>query len=197
MSYAPGVHIVDLDLDGLALLALEGRLCFHCPLLEDERLSEFAGGECGVQPEVLRRLVADSRSGVKVAVQDGQVVGYAVFGPLEFFPNRTRLPFLFDDSGLLIAALYVTEAAEQVDVDVGLLLEIMDFAGEAGYQTVQAVCRTDGRSGPEGPMRLFEAAGFSLTEPVNGLAMAQIGLDEWAELQQAGEEESNPEQQDD
>jgi len=188
MSYAPGVHIADLDLDSLALLALDGRLCFHCPLLEGERLSDFAGGECCVQPEVLRRLVADTRSGVKVAVKDGQVVGYAMFGRPGFFPNRTRLPFPFDDSGLLIAALYVTETAEQAGVDVGLLLEIMDFAGEAGYEAVQAVCRADNRSSTEGPVRLFAAAGFRLTEPVNGLAMAQIGLEEWDELQQAGEE---------
>ncbi len=192
MSYVQGMHIADLDLDGLALLVLENRLCFVCSLLEDERRSDFAGVECQVRPEALRRLVADERSGVKVAVQDGRVVGYAVFGRPELFPSRTRLGFEFDDTGLLIAALYVTEPARQAGVDVMLLLEIMDFAIEAGYEIVQAVCRTDDRSGPEGPIRLFEAAGFRLTEPANGLAKAEISLEEWAERQETDDEESGP-----
>ncbi|MEO0078351.1 MAG: GNAT family N-acetyltransferase [candidate division WOR-3 bacterium] len=191
MSYVQGTHIVDLDLDGLALLVLENRLCFVCSLLEDERRSDFAGVECHVRPEALRRLVADERSGVKVAVQDGRVVGYAVFGRPELFPGRTRLPFELDDTDLLIAALYVIEPAEQAGVDVELLLEIMDFARETGYDSVQAVCRTDDRPGPEGPVRLFEAAGFRLTEPIDGLARAEIGLEEWADRQETGEDESS------
>jgi L-amino acid N-acyltransferase YncA len=186
MTYVQGTHIVDLTLDDMALLALEGRLCFHCPLLEDERRSGVAGGECATRPEPLRRLVADARSGVKVAVQDGQVVGYAVFGRPELFPNRTCVPFELDDTGLLVAALYASDPAAQAGVDVGLLLEIMDFAGAAGYETVQAVCRVSDHPGPEGQARLFETAGFTLTEPVRGLVLASISLDDWNELQQAG-----------
>jgi len=185
-SGSPGLRIVDLDPDSLALLALDGKVCFHCPLLEDESLPAPDSGECRVRRADLERLVTDPRAGVKLAVHDGQLVGYAVFGPPASFRNRSSLPFELDDDGLMVAALYVTPEAEQAAVDAALLVEIMGFAGEAGYDTVQAVCRADERTGPEGTVRLFAQAGFDLSEPVQGLALAQISLDDWDEHQAAG-----------
>jgi hypothetical protein len=70
----------------------------------------------------------------------------------------------------------------------------MGFAEDAGFDTVQAVCRSDEHAGPEGRARLFERAGFDLGEPVQNLAPAQISLEDWEARLEAGAPESDAEE---
>lgn len=175
------VSIVDLDVDSLTMMSLDGRLCFHCPLLESPGESLTGPSWCRVSSESLQRMVRDERSGVKLALHADRIVGYGIFGRPVLFTHVDHLPFEVDNGGLLIAALYVTPMAEAAGVDVDLLIEIMGFAREQGYQVVQAVCRPDGVDGPEGAAQLFSAAGFEVSGPVNDKCLARVLVDDWEE----------------
>jgi hypothetical protein len=175
------VSIVDLDLDSLARMGLEGQVCVHVPLLEDEILPGFAAGECRMRAQDLEPLVRDELSGVKLAVKDGNVAGYAVFGRPGLFRYLERLPFEVDESALLVAAFFVFPGTGEEQLDAELLVDVMEFARGRGYRMVQAVCRAGDAAadGPEGDLRFFAAAGFAASEPVRGLCLAQVTLDEW------------------
>jgi hypothetical protein len=187
------VQIIDVDADSLAMMALEGKVCFHCRLLEDGDAPLLQPGGCPVRAEDIKPLVTDDRSGVKVVLHGSQIVGYAVFGPPRVFRNLDRLAFRVDDNALLIGALYVTREAEEASVDVDLLIDIMGFARGRGYELVQAVCRPDEAEGPEGTARLFDAAGFVLSDTAGGACLARTTLKEWDENEEQTEAgESGP-----
>jgi hypothetical protein len=180
--------IVDLDTDSLTMMSLNGRLCFNCPLLEGPGESLAESNWCQVSSESLQRLVRDERSGVKLALHAERVVGYGIFGRPALFPNLDRLGFEVDGDSLLVAALYATPMAEAAGVDVNLLIEIMGFAREQGYATVQAVCRPEGVEGPEGASQLFAAAGFEVSDPVKDRCLAQVAVEDWAEADDDSED---------
>ena len=178
------VSIVDLDPDSLAMMSLNGRVCFNCPLLENPGAPASGPSWCRVSSEDLLRLVRDERSGVKMALHEKRIVGYAVFGRPALFRNLDLLPVQVDSDALLIGALYATPMAEAAGVDADLLVEIMGFARDSGYEVVQAACRPDDTEGPEGPSRLFSAAGFEVSDTVNGRCLARTTVEEWNEAEE-------------
>ncbi|GEM_PF-6452601 len=163
------IRIIDVDANMIEMLDLEGVLCFRCPLLN----------EYHVQPESLFPFIEDEKSGIKAAVNKNKILGYAVFGRPEMFPNLNRLPFPTREDALLIAALYATPEARKGNVDVDLLVAVMDFAGENDFEVVQAVCRSEVNLEPEGRTRVFRAAGFTVSEPVEGLCFAETTVKAW------------------
>jgi hypothetical protein len=169
---------------------LGNQVCIHCPLLEDQGLPGFLESECRVRPEDLEPLLRDPKSGVKLAVAQGRLVGYTVFGQPRLFRNVGKLALPVDDDALLIAALYVVPDVEEEDFDIALLMDVMDFAQTQGYETVQAVCRDKDKAGPVGESSLFTAAGFEMLEGPGGACLAQTTLAAWRESFEAGEQDS-------
>lgn len=166
-----------MPVDRLVLQAmeLEGLLCFRCPLLRE--VEEEFGEVCGVSVRDLAPVVDDSRSGIRVAVSGRQIVGYAIFGRPGLFPGLAELPLEVADDALLIAALYVTREAEEQNVDADLLVAVMDFAREQGYQRVQAVCREEQDEELSVRVGLVAEAGFELSMTESGLCLAETTLE--------------------
>jgi len=182
---SPDVAIVDLDRDGLARMALEGPWCLRCPLCE--RHAGRAGtGECSTSPADIERIVRDGRSGVKLALQGGRIVGYAVFGRPALFPGVGRQRLEVDEDSLFIGALYATPAAREQNVHADLLIAVMNSARGHGYDTVTAACRGDESEEPEARVDLLVAGGFELDEADRGLGTGTVALQEW-DRPEAGE----------
>ncbi len=174
-----GVQIVAVDGLMIRTLELKGLLCFRCLLLEDPRLPEPGPGECQARTEDFLLLVTGEKSGIRIAVGGEQILGYAMFGRPGLFRYLDRLPFEMKQDALLIAALYATPDARADNVDVDLLVAVMDFAREKGFEVVQAVCRPESGLKPEGRAELFQAAGFEVSEPVHGLCLAETAIEAW------------------
>jgi hypothetical protein len=186
----PDVQVVDLDGDSLARMWLENELCIHCPLLEAEGLPGALPGECTTRPQDVEPLLRDRRSGVKLALADGKLVGYAVFGRPRLFRNAARLPFAVNEDALLVAALYAFPRAGVENLEAGLLAAVMDFAREHDYGVVQAVCRQDGAE-PVGMADLFSAAGFAVSDTRNGMCVAETAVEEWFEAVESADEKTS------
>ncbi|MFO7639289.1 MAG: hypothetical protein R6X14_08395 [bacterium] len=148
-------------------LELDGRLSFHCPLLEDPRLAR-AGAGTGSRYRDLAPVLTNPRAGVLAAVRDGRTLAYAVFGPPSAFRRASELPFVLDEDALLIAALYAAPEAREDNLDVDLLLVVLEFAREQGYASVQALGRDDPDVGPEARVEMLAATGFQLSGPQSG-----------------------------
>lgn len=180
-----GVSIIDVDSLVLNTLELEELFCFQCPLCSDPRFGYAPARECRTRARDLEELAAGPRSGVKAALAGGRVVGYAVFGPADRFPNAQGLPFEFEEDALVVGALYVVPDAREQNTDVDLLVAVMEFAREKGYDRVQVLCREDGENEPEARAEILRAAGFEITEPFEELCLASIDLPTWDEQGEA------------
>ncbi len=181
------VRIVEVTADVVRALELEGLMCFRCPLLEDMRLPEPGAGKCRIRADDLLPVIGDEKSGVRMLVRQEQILGYAVFGRPKVFRNLRDLPFSVRDDALLIAALYVTDEAREKNLDVDLLLVVMDFARNSGFELVQAVCRPGGESSPEARVELLQAAGFEASIPVKGFCLAETTVEAWDSDGKSGE----------
>lgn len=177
----PATSIIDVDSLMMRTLELEGLFCFQCPLCSDPRFGYAPARECRTRARDLEPLVTGSRSGVKAVLSGGRIAGYAVFGPAEDFPNSAGLPFETDEDALLVAALYAAPDAREENLDIDLLVAVMEFARAQGYERVQVLCRDDGDDEPEARAEILRAAGFEITEPVEGLSLASIDLSTWDE----------------
>ena len=177
--------------DGLMARSLEfdGQLCFRCPLLEDPRARP--GPDCPVRFHDLAPVFFGPRSGVLATVGDGRTTAYAVFGPPAVFRNAPDLPFELDDDALLIAALYAEPASRADNADVDLLIAVIRFAAERGFERVQAVCRDDPEAGPEPRTAIIRAAGFEVTEPDRGLRLGTLEVGSWGAGRTETTEEAN------
>jgi hypothetical protein len=116
---------------------------------------------------------------VKAAVRGGHIVGYAVFGRPELFPGVARLGLEVDPDALLIAALYATPDAQEEHADAALLVQVMDFAAQHGYEEVVAVCRPEWSGESEPPAELLAAARFDIESGEGELRLATIGVENW------------------
>lgn len=167
-------------------LEIEGRLCFHCPLLEDPRIADRAGaGECRVRYRDLAPVLAGRRSGIRAVVINGQLPAYAVFGPPAVFRNAPDLPFELDEDALLVAALHALPEAREDALDVDLLIDAVAFARLNGFERVQVLSR-DNDDGPEARTEIVTAAGFTVSEPVDGLRLGTLKVSDWEEPETGG-----------
>jgi len=177
---SPGTVISDVDADGVEQLDLEDRLCFRCRLLEDPRRPGPSTGECPVPTAGLMRLVRDGRSGIKVVTRLGRILAYSVFGRAVLFPGLAESGLPADEDALIVGALFANSEAKDENLDIDLLVAVMDFAREHDYETVQVVCRADDDEESEAARQaMLSAAGFDNSDPVNGLCLAQIGIEQW------------------
>ena len=163
----------------LATLELEGLICFHCPLLEGSSTGEFDAGECSPSANDLLPVVSDAKSGIKLAILEKQIVGYAVFGRPEVFPKLEEMDFEPEEGTLVVAALYVTDQALEQNVDADLLIAVMDFAREKEFKHVQVLCREENDPQPLARAELLSAAGFELTQVEDGPCFAQTTVEAW------------------
>jgi len=182
---AEDATVIEVDQSMARTLELRGLLCFHCPLLEDPRFSyrDRTTGECRVRYRDLEPVLAGPRSGIRAVIITGQIAAYAVFGPPDAFRNVEALPFAVDGSALLVAALYVIPQARADNLDVDLLMAVMDFARARDFPAVQVVCRRAAGDEPEGRAEMLEAAGFEVSEPIDGLCLAGMTVAAWDESQ--------------
>ncbi|UCG42374.1 MAG: hypothetical protein JSU73_10945 [candidate division WOR-3 bacterium] len=177
---SPGTVISDVDADGIEQLDLEDKLCFRCRLLEDPRRPRPSPGECLVRAADLLPLVRDSRSGIKVVTRSGRILAYAVFGRAKLFRNLADSGLPAAEDALLIGALFANDEARDENLDIDLLVAVMDFAREHGYEIVQAVCRADDEEENEfARQAMLSAAGFDIGDPVGDFCLAQIGVEQW------------------
>jgi len=186
------VELVAVDRMMLRTLELEGLICFRCPLLDRRPGGAFDTGECRLKARDLLPVVSDERSGILAAVSNRQVVGYAVFGRPELFPRLKQLPFEAADDALLIAALYAVPKARERNVEADLLVRVMDFARENGFEKVQALCRAEPDNEPEARAELLSDAGFELTGEAAGLCMAETTLERWDQPEHEDSDEHQP-----
>jgi len=188
------VEVVIVDVDPLMLrtLDIEGLLCFRCHLLEDPRVEDRSQltRECPARGKDLEPVVTGPRSGIKAALAEGRIIGYAIFGPPALFPNLARYEFEPDEEALFLAALYAEPEAREQNLDVDLLVAVMDFAREYGFEKVQAACRDDAADEPEARNEVLAAAGFGVSEPVENLCFAEISLADWDAPDTASEAEN-------
>jgi hypothetical protein len=187
---SPGTVISDVDADGIGQLDLEDRLCFRCRLLEDPRPQKPPAGEYLVRAADLLALVKDSRSGIKVVTRLGRILAYSVFGRSGLFRGLADSGLPADEDALIIGALFATSEVQDENLDIDLLVAVMDFAREHDYQLVQAVCRADDEEESEvARQAMLSAAGFDISDPVEGLCLAQITVEQWDNPSEAEAEE--------
>jgi hypothetical protein len=108
------------------------------------------------------------------------------------FPNLARYEFEPDEEALFLAALYAEPEAREQNLDVDLLVAVVDFARELGFEKVQAACRDDAADEPEARKEVLTAAGFGVTEPVENMCFAEISMEDWEAAEAAGEAENPP-----
>lgn len=176
------VVIIDLNSESLSRLALTGPWCLRCPLCEHQERQGFSA-ECLTSPADIEPIVRDSRSGVKLAIRQSNVVGYAIFGQPALFPGIARAKLAVDPDSLFLAALSTTASASEQNVHADLLIEVMNFARDHGYTRVVAAFRTDDPMSAEPSPELLAAGGFTLGETgYAGIGLASITMEEWDNL---------------
>lgn len=187
---SPGTVISDVDADGIEQLDLEDRLCFRCRLLEDPHPQKPSAGEYLVRAADLLALVRDSRSGIKVVTRLGRILAYSVFGRARLFRGLADSGLPADEDALIIGALFATGEVQDENLDIDLLVAVMNFAREHDYQLVQAACRADDEEESEvARQAMLSAAGFDISDPVEGLCLAQITVEQWDNQSEAEAEE--------